>query len=233
EGLERAFRHHPMLKDENQDFDAIVHSTGMLVLRAWLTNANVPASQNTRLKRLKHLIGLAPATWGSPQAHKGRTWLGALVKGNRQMGPDFLNAGDLVLEGLELGSSFTWELAHADLLGPRPYYDTGPDTPFVAVFIGNQGYEGVSSVANDPGTDGTVRWAGCALNTRKITIDLTRTPIGPDGKPVERATLSPWAESRLDIPMIAVDGRNHATLIANPDDGMVNLLVDFLKLGDA
>ena len=75
EGLERALRTHPVLRDEKQDFDAIVHSTGMLVLRAWLTNAKVPASQNTRLKRLKHLIGLAPATWGSPQAHKGRTWL--------------------------------------------------------------------------------------------------------------------------------------------------------------
>jgi hypothetical protein len=83
------------------------------------------------LARLKHLIGLAPATWGSPQAHKGRTWLGALVKGNRQLGPDFLNAGDRVLERLELGSAFTWELAHADLLGKEPYYGTGTTTPFV------------------------------------------------------------------------------------------------------
>ncbi len=129
EGLERAFRNHPVLHDEKQDFDAIVHSTGMLVLRAWLTNAKVSASQNTRLKRLKHLIGLAPATWGSPQAHKGRTWLGALVKGGKTLGPDFLNAGDRVLEGLELASPFTWDLAHIDLLGPEPYYDRGADTP--------------------------------------------------------------------------------------------------------
>ena len=57
-------------------------------------------------------------------------------------------------------------------------------------------------------------------------------PTGPDGKPVERVTISPWAEGRLDIPMIAVEGRNHASLIADPDDGMVNLLVDFLKLGN-
>src|SRR5947209_2399486 len=233
EGLDRAFRNHKVLRDDNQEFDAIVHSTGILVLRSWLTNYGAAVGANRRLARLKHLIGLAPATWGSPQAHKGRTWLGALVKGNRQLGPDFLNAGDRVLEGLELGSEFTWELAHADLLGPRPYYDKGPDTPFVAVFIGNHGYDGVSSVANDPGTDGTVRWAGCGLNTRKITIDLTRTPIGADGKPVDRATISPWAEGRLSIPMIAVDGRNHGTLIANPEDGMVSLLVDFLKLGDA
>src|SRR6516164_5671207 len=118
EGLERAFRSHPILKDDNQPFDAIVHSTGMLVLRSWLTNAGLRPEENHRLKRLKHLVGLAPATWGSPQAHKGRTWLGALVKGNKDfLGPDFLNAGDRVLEGLELGSSFTWKLAHRDLLG--------------------------------------------------------------------------------------------------------------------
>jgi hypothetical protein len=233
EGLDRAFRNHKVLQKDDQEFDAIVHSTGMLVLRSWLTNYGAAVGANRRLARLKHLIGLAPATWGSPQAHKGRTWLGALVKGNRQIGPDFLNAGDRVLEGLELGSALTWELAHADLLGKNPYYDKGTATPFVAVFIGNHPYDGLSSVANDPGTDGTVRWAGCGLNTRKITIDLTRMPTGPDGQPIERATITPWAANRLDIPIIAVEGRNHATLIADPDDGMVNLLTDFLKVGEA
>jgi hypothetical protein len=233
EGLDRAYRNHDLLKNEDQEFDAIVHSTGMLVLRSWLTNYAAAVGVNPRLKRLKHLIGLAPATWGSPQAHKGRTWLGALVKGNRELGPDFLNAGDRVLEGLELGSAFTWYLAHADLLGPKPYYDKGTDTPFVTVFIGNHPYDGLSSVANDPGTDGTVRWAGCGLNTRKITIDLTRMPTGPDGQPVGRVSISPWAVDRLDIPMIPVEGRNHSSLIADPDQGMVDLLVDFLKLGEA
>jgi hypothetical protein len=41
-------------------------------------------------------------------------------------------------------------------------------------------------VANDPGTDGTVRWSGCGLNTRKITIDLTRFPKDEDGKPASQ-----------------------------------------------
>ena len=227
EGLDRAFRMHQVFGNETQEFDAIVHSTGMLVLRAWLVNAGAPAT-NPRLKRLKHLIGLAPATWGSPQAHKGRTWLGALVKGNRQLGPDFLNAGDRVLEGLELGSKFTWDLAHQDLLGPEPFYDNGPDTPYVTVFIGNTPYDGLASVANDPGTDGTVRWSGCSLNARKITIDLTRVPVAN----ASRLSITPWASDRLDIPMIPVDGRNHGTLISDPDPGMVDLVADFLKVGE-
>jgi pimeloyl-ACP methyl ester carboxylesterase len=71
EGLQRAIS---LTKLNSLDeFDAIVHSTGMLVVRAWLAHQKIAPGENQRLKRLKHLIGLAPATWGSPQAHKGRT----------------------------------------------------------------------------------------------------------------------------------------------------------------
>jgi pimeloyl-ACP methyl ester carboxylesterase len=222
EGFDRALGLHAGLS-KGEEFDAIVHSTGMLVVRAWLVNYGGPLSTNKRLSRLKHLIGLAPATWGSPQAHKGRTWLGALVKGNRELGPDFLNAGDRVLEGLELGSEFTWELANEDLVGEKPYYGRGADTPYVAVFIGNHPYSGISSVANSPGSDGTVRWAGCSLNTRKITIDLTRA--GTDGK---RLQISQWAVGRLDVPILGVDGRNHATILSDPDPTMIRLILQFL-----
>jgi len=226
EGFDRALGVRDGLKN-GEEFDAVVHSTGMLVVRAWLVNYGGALKDNKRLKRLKHLIGVAPATWGSPQAHKGRTWLGALVKGNKQLGPDFLNAGDLVLDGLELGSQFTWDLACEDLVGTEPYYGTGKDTPYVAVFIGNQPYEGLASVANDPGTDGTVRWAGCALNSRKITVDLTRS-----GTPGGRVKISPWAIDRLEVPMIAVEGRDHGTLISNPDAGMIQRIVSFLDVND-
>jgi hypothetical protein len=195
-------------------------------------NYGAAVGSNERLKKLKHLIGVAPATWGSPQAHKGRTWLGALVKGNKTPGPDFLNADDKVLDGLELGSRFTWDLALADLVGSVPYYSKGPNTPYVTVFIGNEPYEGLSSVANDPGTDGTVRWSGCGLNTRMITIDLTRTPIGSDGRPANRASITRWAIDRLDVPIIPVEGRNHGTLVSNPDAGMVDRIKSFLAVSD-
>jgi triacylglycerol esterase/lipase EstA (alpha/beta hydrolase family) len=59
EGFNRALSQQPGL-DQDQPFDAIVHSTGMLVIRSWL--ANYP----TRIGRLKHLIAIAPATFGSP-----------------------------------------------------------------------------------------------------------------------------------------------------------------------
>src|SRR5688572_18516280 len=105
EGFDRALRESPLR--DGQPFDAIVHSTGMLVVREWLAGTigtmDRPELAQERQARLKHLIGLAPATFGSPLAHKGRSWLGAMFKGGREIGPDFMEAGDHVLGALELG----------------------------------------------------------------------------------------------------------------------------------
>ncbi len=95
------------------------------------------------------------------------------IEGRKEFGADFLEAGDLVLDGLELGSRFTWDLAHQDMVGDNDFYGRGASTPYVFVFCGTSKYEGIRSVVNQDGTDGTVRLAGCPLNSRKITIDLT------------------------------------------------------------
>ena len=218
-------------KDDSWTFDAIVHSTGMLVVRQWLTSDPFGRDDpRSRVRRLKHLVGLAPATFGSPQGKKGRSWLGALVKGNRDFGPDFMNAGDMVLDGLELGSKYTWDLAQKDMLAPEPMYDKGPGTPYVAVFIGNVGYSGIAAVANSPGTDGTVRWAGCALNTRMVELDFRRQPMLMDsaGRPT-RLKISDWVTGRLECPIIAVEGRNHGNILSDPDAGVVARVSDFLR----
>jgi hypothetical protein len=217
EGLDRLFASMGWADDE--PFDAIVHSTGMLVIRAWL------AASSKRRVRLKHLIGLAPATWGSPLASLGRSFLSAIVRGNHQFGPDFLNAGDRVLDGLELGSEFTWDLAHVDLLGDHPTFTTAPDSPYAAVFIGNTSYSGIRELVNRPATDGTVRWSGCALNTRKIIVDLRQGSTS-----ALRATISPWANDRLDIPMFPVEGKNHTTLLEQPEEDLADRVVQFLAV---
>src|ERR1700733_10487718 len=97
EGFDRALTVQGGLR-EGQGFDAIVHSTGMQVVRSWVKAAP------RRVARLKRLIALAPATFGSPLAKQGRSWLGAIFKGSKHPGPDFLNAGNLVLDNLEPAS---------------------------------------------------------------------------------------------------------------------------------
>jgi hypothetical protein len=212
EGFDRALKTRAHLA-EDQPFDAIVHSTGMLVLRSWLT------TYEGRRGRLKHLIGLAPATFGSPLAHKGRGFIGAIFKGNRQVGPDFLEAGDLILDGLELGSRFTWDLTHADLLCEKPFYGKGPDSPYVFIFCGIDSYKGIRQLVNEPGTDGTVRWAGCSLTTQKITIDLTVDPSEAPAPGDRVKTTDNDTKGVLPMPFWPVAGRNHATILSDPDDG--------------
>ncbi|MGA2351093.1 MAG: hypothetical protein ABSF70_11730 [Terracidiphilus sp.] len=234
EAFDRALRMTKFAQDNPEDgwtFDAVVHSTGMLVLRQWLTSDPYPLSDaRSRIRRLKHLVGLAPATFGSPQAQKGRSWLGALVKGNRDLGPDFLNAGDMVLDGLELASEYTWDLAHKDMLGLKPLYDKGDGTPYVAVFIGNVPYSGISALANSPGCDGTVRWAGCALDTRKVTLDFRRHARLDPADQTKRVLISDWSSDRLSAPLIAVDGQNHGTIIADPKPQVVSLVRSFFGI---
>lgn len=221
EGFDRALRINPEI-NSNEPFDAIVHSTGMLVLRSWLTVYG-------RHERVKHIIGLAPASFGSPLAHKGRSWIGSLFKGSRELGPDFMEAGDLVLDGLELGSRFTWDLAHRDLIGEDGLYGPTDTTPYVFTFCGNKQYGGLrGAVTHSPGTDGTVRWSGCSLNTRKITLDFTKEPTNE-----KRYQITDWpAELRpnLAMPFIPVDGLNHATIMERPTKGLVDLVLRALQV---
>jgi pimeloyl-ACP methyl ester carboxylesterase len=223
EGFDRALRIQAGL-DKGEEFDAIVHSTGMLVVRAWLTTY----TQSARQGRLKHLIALAPATFGSPLARKGRSWLGAIFKGNRQLGPDFLEAGDDILDALELASPFTWDLAHKDLLTEHPFYGPDSTTPYVFIFCGTDRYGPLADfVTEEVGTDGTVRWAGCPLNTRKILIDLSVDDLMLEQ---QRVTIGPW--SNLDSPFIPISGKNHGTILREPPDELIDLIRKALAVAD-
>lgn len=222
EGFDRALRERVGLSGQ-EPFDAIVHSTGMLVIRDWLT------TYDARRERLRHLVALAPATFGSPIAHKGRSWLGALFKGRKELGPDFLEAGDGVLDALELGSRFTWDLAHQDLIGSEATYGPTRSTPFAFVMIGAQGYGGLKKLISEPGSDGVVRWAGCSLNTRKIIIDLTQDPARPAG--TDRTSIAEW--SNVDVPMIPLAGLDHGSILSAPTEQAVALVLAALDVGSA
>jgi pimeloyl-ACP methyl ester carboxylesterase len=227
--------------DPDQPFDAVVHSTGMLVVRSWL------AADPLRGKRLKRLVALAPATFGSPLAKQGRSWLGAVFKGNKHLGPDFLQAGDQVLLELELASQFTWRLAEADVFADPPRYDAGPDTPYVFVFCGTGTYPGLRKIVDKPGTDGTVRRAGCGLNVRAIDLDLTETGSVARRRsaalaaieeltPGERVIADKWLNVKIPVHLVGdpkkPDEVNHATILSNPTPELVDLVVDAFELTD-
>lgn len=219
EAFAQALRTHPRLAGE-APFDAIVHSTGMLVLRAWM--ALEPKRNRARVRRL---VALAPATFGSPLAHKGRGYLGKLVVGNRDLGPDFLAVGDEILDGLELASRFTWDLAHRDLVGAEAAAATGGPGPHTFVLCGVAGYAGLRGLANEAGSDGTVRLAGAPMNSRKIVLDLTAA--GGTGV-TERTVTAPW--SSPEAPLLALAGLNHGTLLSAPTPEAIRWVTSALEV---
>ncbi|MBM4192780.1 MAG: hypothetical protein FJ202_00170 [Gemmatimonadetes bacterium] len=222
EGFDRALKLVPALRD-GAPFDAMVHSTGMLVVRSWLTQYGAAKAP------LRNLIALAPATFGSPLAHKGRSFLGSIFKGSKSIGsPDFMEAGNEVLYGLELGGSFTWDLAHRDLFSDEVFYGPTRKTPCVFTFCGDRGYGGLQSLVNEPGTDGTVRWAGCALNSRKFVIDLTARR---DGSRRARTVVVPMQGE--DSRLIPIAGLHHGTIVSNPSDELIGFVRDALAVGTA
>lgn len=221
EGLDRALRTCADLKAD-EPFNAIVHSTGMLVLRSWLT------TYPKRRDRLKRLIGLAPATFGSPVARMGRSWLGAMVKGNKDEGPDFLEAGDKILDALELASPFTWNLAHQDLFCEPEFYGPDRGTPYAFVFCGTDMYGGFRRFVNSPGTDGTVRIAGCALNARKFRIDLSRAPERQEGKGDQRITIT--QNKTIDFPVWLIKGKTHGSILSDPPKYLQELVSEALDV---
>ena len=202
-------------------FDMIVHSTGGLVARAWLTTRYRGAPDKCPVKRL---VMLAPANYGSRLAAIGKSMLGRLVKGFR----NGFHTGTSMLNDLELSSAFQWELAQRDVLIAPGGDDTryyGGDRVWPFVIVGTRGYTGfLRQIANENGSDGTVRACAANLNARGVTIDFRETD------PVKM--IQPWA-SRMqsDAPLAVLPTRTHGSII-DPDRADPGNQDEFVETGD-
>lgn len=179
-----------------QSVDIIVHSTGALVTRHWFTRYYT-ASNNP----VKRFVQLAPANFGSPLAHKGRSFYGRAMKGWNQPG---FQTGATILTGLELAAEYTRSLAQQDLFAAEPWYGAGK--MLATVLIGDTGYTGISAIANEAGSDGTVRICGANLNSSYLTLALD-----------ERQQLIPgnlrWQQSKGAIAFSVLAKENHSTIV--------------------
>ena len=149
---------------------------------------------------------LAPANFGSPLAHKGRSFNGRFFKGfvRRQAGQDAFETGAQILKGLELASPYTWNLAEHDRFGDggRMYQ---PGNVLCTVLVGNAGYSGIRSMVNEDGSDGTVRTSTANMNCARITAEFPADP-GIDGHDVEYA----YERSSGMTAFGVMDGYNHS-----------------------
>jgi hypothetical protein len=200
--------------------DAIVHSTGGLVIRDWLDTHFAPDTSPVH-----RLLMLAPANFGSPLAHKGHSFIGRVIKGFKADKP--FQTGLRLLKGLELASPYAWQLAERDRFGTDTRY--GPGRVLCTVLVGNVGYSGISAAANEDGSDGTVRASTANMNCARFSIDFSQDPQNPAVSPVHGSS----GRTAFRI----LDGDNHSTAAMKDrgpkDPAGRRLIADALRVTDA
>ena len=144
-------------------FDVVIHSTGALVVRAWLTRFYEAGKPSP----VKKLIMAAPANNGSLLAGLGKKlpW----------------DWGNKLLEALELGSPFTWNLNWEWL--NKPEYSQMPelelyhlqgirnDFDFPGFLDAIDDFFGINiPVFEEDGSDNTVRFCASNLNVKGVKL---------------------------------------------------------------
>jgi len=210
--------------------DVACHSTGSLVVRAWLALHQRRASgrQLDEVCPVDRLLCFAPANFGSDLAQLGQSFLGKFRTtffNSHSHKEDFMESGRVILQGLEPASPFQWELSvDYDLHGPGTYF-RGPraeDRPsyrscYPFVLAAGMAYGGVQAKLipkrAKPGTDGTVRISGTSLNTRGCSLDFREN--GP--------ALVWWPEWKYPhIPFAVFAGVNHGSIIDPEQPGFLD-----------
>lgn len=202
-------------------FDLIVHSTGGLVSRTWLSSyyTGVAAAQMP----VQRLVMLAPANFGSALATVGQTMLGRVVKG----WDHGFHTGKQMLNGLELGSPFQWDLALRDLFQQGVGQQGtvyGQDLVWPFVLVGSMPYQhGLRQMVNEHGCDGTVRVAAANLNAYGATLDFTNpaepTVLGMTANnnalAVQSGAFTPWLrryDDGMAFPLGVMNRRDHGSI---------------------
>ena len=204
EAMDAAWRRHRLPRRKGA-VDAVVHSTGALVIRDWLQRHYSPGRAP-----VKRLVMLAPANFGSHLAHKGRSFIGRVYKGFIAKKPEgrAFETGAHILRGLELASPYTWQLAERDRFG-RGGAMYQPGNVLCTVLVGNRGFRGISSIANEEGSDGTVRASTASMSCVRIGAAFPPGPgDGGDGPDVEYTLEESSGETAFGV----LDGHNHGTI---------------------
>lgn len=217
-GLSRAWKER-RLPGTSKGADVIVHSTGGLIIRDWMDSQYIEKGKNPPVN---NLVMLAPANFGSPLAHKGRAFYGRILKGFKSK--KRFETGAQILKALEMASSYSWELAQRDRFGKNVF---SPNGVRATVIVGNAGYGGISSLANQDGSDGTVYVSTANLNCAYLEIDFPSRPKEPKAKPIK--------VSKGVTAFLVVDNHNHSSVALkesghNGNAALLNSIVKALSI---
>jgi hypothetical protein len=188
------------------DIRFIAHSTGALVVRHWLVTYGSPAHPAWP----RAVVQLAPANFGSALAAKGQSFLGRVVKGY----DNWFETGLRFLRALEPSSPFQWQLTARDLLhlddgdANGSIYGSGDGQVMVFTLIGDTGYKGLRGVANEAGSDGTIRIAAANMNVAGARINFAVHEQTPQVTPLRPRFTQPF-------PLCIIPGVDHTSIVGS------------------
>jgi hypothetical protein len=173
---------------KGERFHIVTHSTGALVVRHWISD--LYDGKRTEGRPLRNVVFLAGPHFGSRLAHHGRSMLAHVKWGGA--------TGRRILDGLELGSDYAWDLNGRWLdssswkgKGVRPYCLIGASSK--ASLLARTILPGTA----EKGSDGVVRLPSGNLNFRRVEVDLVRKRARSVG-------------SIEGVPFGAIDGFTHS-----------------------
>ncbi len=182
-GLARAWKDRK-LPTAAKGADVIIHSTGGLIIRDWMYSLYIAKDKKPPVN---NLVMLAPANFGSPLAHKGRAFYGRVLKGFNSARR--FETGTQILKALEMASPYSWELAQNDRFKKNAF---SASAVRATVIVGNTGYGGISSLANEDGSDGTVYVSTANLNCEHLEIDFPSLPKKPSKANLQKGQQPSW-----------------------------------------
>ncbi|MBI2794107.1 MAG: hypothetical protein HYX66_05590 [Ignavibacteria bacterium] len=209
----------------------VVHSTGGLVVRqlmqqySWL-----------RLHDMIHsIVFIAPANFGSPLAHKGKSQLGrlktmlvdGLLEGDSYVSEwQFGEVGEQILNDLELASPRQWALSDFDLFNAAEGAVYNFDLIKAWVFTGAKSESLASIVADTDGTDGVIVTSGAGLNVRRLTLDV----VNPENNRDANTGWSLGIKKRdlATIPQMIINDLDHGGILT--DTEVAELIIAALRI---
>jgi hypothetical protein len=209
QGMHYAWQAHQLPTDP-QSVDVVVHSLGGLVLRAFLR------TYFPKVSPIARCVMLASPHFGSPLAHQGQAVIGRIIKGWHFKRP--FEVGLKLLSALELGSSYTWQLALWDRYGAgRCLYDQMLTT----ILIGDGSLHGLEALCRDEGSDGVVRIANANLDSTCVNIQWQN--------PSEQPTVD-IHQYTSQTALAILPGENHRTLTGG-EGGFTSQVIESIQAG--
>jgi pimeloyl-ACP methyl ester carboxylesterase len=209
-----------LLSGGDRSVNFVVHSTGAIVVRQMIKQYAWADLQ----RLVRSIVFLAPANFGSPLAHKGRSQLGRVkaVLEKAFSGSDHVSewqwgeVGELILKDLELASPRQWDLSDYDLLHPQHGCLYGPHGIKAWVFTGAKSDSPARLIADLEGSDGVIMTSGAGLSIRRLQLDLVNTSLS------SREAEAGWSyglkkKNLPMVPLMVLDEVGHSEILVDAD----------------